>query len=292
MKRNYIYFLPLVSILALVGLASGYAGKIKSAKEAVANFSNENVAIGEEEAAGVEVSVEAAVEDIENRGEGEATVEMVKNPTQSADESEKEEKQLQDKYPWHKNITVTFFWAGEEAGEDNENISNLPSAWDEKWVKRFGGVDDPKKRDGYFPAKFTPKENPFYFALPYNDFDEDGKRKKEIFELADWAREKKWGSDESVCKNQWIAISKSGKTAYAQWQDVGPFKEDDKDYVFGNAAPKSKINKNAGLDVSPAVRDYLRLGDIDKVDWKFVSEKDVPNGPWKKIVTKSQVYWN
>lgn len=200
-------------------------------------------------------------------------------------------KDSSSQYPLHQNISCTFFWAGEEAGDDNKNISNLPSAWDEDWVKHFGGVDKPNRRNGFMPAKFTPKENPFYFALPYNDFDKKGNRKPEIFSLADWAKEKKLGTGESYCKNQWIKIIKGSKVAYAQWEDVGPFKEDDTSYVFGSASPKSKTNKNAGLDVSPAVKDYLALADIDKVSWQFVDESLVPDGPWKKIVTKSQIYW-
>jgi hypothetical protein len=195
------------------------------------------------------------------------------------------------KHPLHTNISATLFWAGEEAGEDNQDISNLPSAWDEEWVKRFGGVDHPKKRTGYFPSKFTPKENPFYFALPYNDFDENGKRKKEVSKIVDWAGKREWKSDESILKNQWIKIIKDGKVAYAQWEDVGPFKEDDANYVFGTATPKSKVNKNAGLDVSPAVHDFLGLEDIDTVDWQFVNPDQVPDGPWKTVVTTSQVNW-
>ena len=205
--------------------------------------------------------------------------------------AQKESSQIDSIYPLHKNITTTFFWAGEEAGEDNKNISNLPSAWDEQWVKHFGGVDSPHKRSGFFPASFIPKENPFYFALPYNDFDEDGNRKQEVSKIVPWARKQKWGENESVLKNQWIKISKGGKVAYAQWQDVGPFKEDDAAYVFGRALPKSKINNNAGLDVSPAVRDYLGLADIDSVDWQFVDERQVPQGPWRQVITISQIYW-
>lgn len=32
------------------------------------------------------------------------------------------------------------------------------------------------------------------------------------------------------------------------------------------------------MDVSPAVRDYLGLSGIDKVDWQFVEFEDVPEG--------------
>lgn len=197
-------------------------------------------------------------------------------------------------YPVHKNISVTFFWAGEEAGADNHDISNLPSAWDEEWVRHFGGVDDPRKRTAdYFPAKFMPKENPFYFALPYNDFDGNGKRKKEVASLVPWVKTVSAATkgETSILKNQWIRIMKGEKAAYAQWEDVGPFKEDDAAYVFGAAQPASKTNKRAGLDVSPAVHDVLGLSDVDTVDWQFVDEKDVPSGPWKKVVTTSQVYW-
>jgi hypothetical protein len=153
-------------------------------------------------------------------------------------------------------------------------------------------VDDPNRRNDFFPAKFIPKENPFYFALPYNDFDENGSRKKEAYTLIPWASEKEWGKLESMCKNRWIKIMKGGKEAYAQWQDVGPFKEDDKSYVFGTALPKSKTNNKAGLDISPAVKDYLGLSDIDKTSWQFVDLSAVPDGPWKKVITISQCNWS
>jgi len=96
---------------------------------------------------------------------------------------------------------------------------------------------------------------------------------------------------ESVCKNRWIKITKGSKVAYAQWEDVGPFEEDDFNYVFGNSLLKNKINNNAGLDVSPAVRDYLNLQDIDSVNWQFVNFSDVPEGPWKTTITSSQIFW-
>jgi len=232
-------------------------------------------------------------------GETDGEEDILLDSDQSAGESQQSsddasvvaKKVMENKYILHKDITSTFFWAGEKAGDDNKDISNLPSAWDEDWVRHFGGVDSPKKRSGYFPAGFIPKENPFYFALPYNDYDRDGKLKAEIFKLADWTRDKKLGKKQSYCKNQWAAITKNGRTTYAQWEDVGPFKENDKEYVFGSALPKSKTNNHAGIDVSPAVRDYLGLDDIDKVDWQFVDSDQVPDGPWKKMVTTSQIYW-
>lgn len=195
-------------------------------------------------------------------------------------------------YTLHENISTTFFWVGEKGGDDNKDISNSPSCWDDKWSTHFGGVDNPKKRKGFFPAAFKPKENPFYFALPYNDFNSKGNRKSGLDAYIPWFKEKKWSGNESVCKNRWIKIIKGDKIVYAQWEDAGPFGENDVEYVFGVAQPKNKTNDHAGLDVSPAVHDFLGLSDVDKTSWQFIDAKDVPDGPWKKIITNSNIYWN
>jgi hypothetical protein len=185
----------------------------------------------------------------------------------------------------HENITVTIFWVGEPAGPDNANISNAESAWDGNWQTHYDGFDDPDHRNGYYPAGFTPSENPFYFALPYNDLDDNGDRKPTANNCPNV------GASVSWCKNAWIKITKGSKTVYAQWEDVGPLKEDDVAYVFGTAAPANRWGAKAGLDVSPAVRDYLGLADVDKVSWTFVSAAEVPSGPWKQIVTTSAGGW-
>ncbi len=190
----------------------------------------------------------------------------------------------------HKNITTTIFWVGENASNQNGNIPNLASAWDDMWMLNYGGVDTPDARNIYYPTNFIPNENPFYFALPYNDIDSNGDKKTDIMSYIPWATSSD-NKNESICKNRWIKIIKGNSTAYAQWEDVGPFGEDDKDYVFGSAKPKNGINDGAGLDVSPAVRDYLNLDDIDSVNWQFVDEKDVPEGPWKNIVTTTNINW-
>jgi hypothetical protein len=205
--------------------------------------------------------------------------------------SETSQNQTALEYPIHKNISVTFFWIGEDASEDNKEISNNSSAWDDFWVKHYGGTDNPEKRNGYMPAKFAPMENPFYFALPYNDFDKKGERKKDVASVIPWAKDMKLGESVSYCKNRWIKIIKDDKVAYGQWEDVGPFGEDDVSYVFGSAEPKSKTNKHAGLDVSPAVRDFLGISGKDMIDWQFIEAGDVPDGPWKKIVTKTNICW-
>lgn len=193
-------------------------------------------------------------------------------------------------YFLHENITVTTFWVGEEAGEDNGFISNEQSAWDDRWMEHYGGVDNPDSREGYYPSGFVPLENPFYFALPYNDF-EDGERKENAESVIYWASDKEYQEFESMCKNRWIKITKGNKTAYAQWQDVGPFGENDYEYVFGEALPENEENENAGLDVSPAVKDFLNLSGMDKVSWQFVNYSEVEDGPWKDIITVSQISW-
>jgi hypothetical protein len=75
---------------------------------------------------------------------------------------------------------------------------------------------------------------------------------------------------------------------FAQWEDCGPFVTDDWSYVFGRARPKNRANKGAGIDVSPAVRDYLRLKSGDAVDWRFAKSSEVRNGPWKYFGTNNQ----
>jgi hypothetical protein len=177
------------------------------------------------------------------------------------------------------------FWVGEPADASNANITNTVSSWDEAWQAHYGGVDDPNSRNGYVPAAFAPKENPFYFALPYSDFDDNGNRKSSAGNCPNAAALA--GSDASWCKNAWIKITHAGKTTYAQWEDTGPLEEDDTAYVFGTARPKNTWGAKAGLDVSPAVRDFLGLQDVDSVSWSFVGAGSVPAGPWKSVVTTS-----
>jgi hypothetical protein len=98
-----------------------------------------------------------------------------------------------------------------------------------------------------------------------------------------WFKEAYQGPGVSTCKGRWIEIRKGNKTAYAQWEDAGPFRTDHWQYVFGNERPKPNLNKGAGLDVSPAVRDYLGINETDVTDWKFVEFSEVPPGPWSKL---------
>jgi hypothetical protein len=181
---------------------------------------------------------------------------------------------------YHSAVTTTIFWIGEGAGPENLGISNTSSAWDDSWTTHYGGVDDPARHRSFWPSSFKPLENPFYFALPYNDYTAQGKLKASAKQYCP-----------TGCKNRWIEIRHNGKLAYAQWEDVGPNNEDDVGYVFGSARPASSFNKHAGLDVSPAVRDFLTLEDVDQTDWRFVSYSQVPAGPWREIITTRPVSW-
>ena len=184
------------------------------------------------------------------------------------------------RYPWKTNIVTTIFWIGEKPSENNP-VPNRASSWDKEWTKNYGGLDDPAPahRSNYMPVKFTPGLNPFYCALPYNDKAKEGHR-PEASRVVPWFNEAYQGPAVSTCKGRWIAIRKGNRTAYAQWEDAGPFRTDHWQYVFGNDRPKPNLNKGAGLDVSPAVRDYLGLQPTDVTDWRFVEFSEVPRGPW------------
>jgi hypothetical protein len=199
-------------------------------------------------------------------------------------------------YPWHRDITATVFWIGEPVGNGSSE-DNSVSAWDDAWQDSYGGFDDYANRDGYNPVHFTPLENPFYLDLPYNDFDDNGVRKAAAFDVIPWARDHAWADNQSMMKNRWVKLERNGQICFGQIEDAGPYEYDDAAYVFGNGTvpPKNVLAHRAGLDVSPALRDCLQFSglnnDSNKVNWKFVDEQEVPDGPWKKIVTRSGINW-
>jgi len=185
------------------------------------------------------------------------------------------------RFPWKTSITATVFWVGEQPSGNNPT-PNCKSAWDQQWSHSFGGYDNPRQRDGYLPKGFTPGQNPFYIALPYNDISKTG-TKASARAVIPWFAKRFYRSGRTVLKGQWVAIRKNDRICYAQWEDVGPFETDDWQYVFGDSRPKAKENKSAGIDVSPAIRDYLGFGGgYGTCDWRFVSIDEVPDGPWKK----------
>jgi hypothetical protein len=179
------------------------------------------------------------------------------------------------RYPWKNNIVATLIWIGSEG-------KNAASAWDANWAASYGGLDSPApaERKGFIPAKFVPRQNPFYCALPYNDVTRGG-TKPEAKTVIPWFNEVFAREGQSVCRDRWVRIrSREGKDCYAQWSDCGPFHADHWQYVFGDERPKPNLNQGAGISIAPAVRDYLALSSTDVVDWQFVEFKDVPRGAW------------
>lgn len=176
-------------------------------------------------------------------------------------------------YIQHNNIVADIFWIGEE---DNS------SSWDSDWVGSYGGVDTPDERDVYHPITFTPTQNPFYVALPYNDLGSDGQLKSDISDYIPWANPNDTPT-QSICKNRWLKISANRKDAYGQWEDVGPVGDNDINYLFDTSKPLS----SPSISLSPAIRDYLGIDANSSVNWVFVDDEDVPDGPWRDIVTRS-----
>ena len=188
---------------------------------------------------------------------------------------------VSSRYQWKEDIVTTVFWVGERPTRNNP-VPNNKSSWDPQWHRSFGGFDDPdpSARNGWIPKRFTPRQNPFYVALPYNDVTK-GRTKPESQRIP-WFRDAFEKAGKSVCKGRWVAIQHGRRVAYAQWEDCGPFRTDHFNYVFGNERPKPNLNQGAGLDVSPAIRDYLDMAGKDVCDWKFVDARDVPEGPWTR----------
>jgi len=178
---------------------------------------------------------------------------------------------VSNRYPWKTQIVTTIF-----------SIEGA-SAWDPKWRQNYGGADSPNpdKRRNFVPAGFVPRLNPFYIALPYNDVADGKTTKPESKVVIPWFKQAFIEEGKSICRDRWLAIrNAAGKVCYAQWSDCGPFRSDHWQYVFGNEKPKPNANGGAGLNISPAVRDYLGLSTTDVTDWKFVEASEVPTGPW------------
>ncbi len=187
------------------------------------------------------------------------------------------------KYPWKTDIVATVFWVG-EASTANNPVPNHKSSWDTSWQANFGGYDDPEKRAAdYRPAKFVPKQNPFYVALPYNDCVDYSATKKEAVNVIPWFKQVFKKGGQSVCRDHWVAIRFGDRICYGQWSDCGPFLTNDASYVFGGARPANPKNDGAGIDLSPAVRDYLGFKSGGRCDWRFVDIQEIPDGPWKNF---------
>ncbi len=185
------------------------------------------------------------------------------------------------KYPWHLHTTATIFWIGERPTPKNPT-PNSKSSWDTNWQKNYGGFDNPNPaaRNGFLPKAFVPKLNPFYIALPYNDVRNHRQHKPEASKVIPWFKRYRPEPGESVCKGRWVEIARNGKVCYAQWEDCGPFSTTNWEFVFRNERVKNRKNNEAGIDISPAVRDFFGLKSGQKVHWRFVEFENVKRGPW------------
>ncbi len=164
-------------------------------------------------------------------------------------------------YPWHERITVTCFNVGEKE-IPGLSPSNCVSAWDPAWLSH------------------APHQNPFYVALPYNDVIDSSHFKPEAPKVVPWFHQAFIREGQSVCQGRWVELRKGNRRCFAQWADCGPFCTTDSDYVFGRAQPRPNRNQNAGIDVSPAVQQFLDLSGIDQCSWRFVETREVVSGPW------------
>jgi hypothetical protein len=195
---------------------------------------------------------------------------------------------LRSLYPWKLHIISTCFWIGETPTQNNPTPNDV-SSWDRNWKANFGGFDDPNAEqrvisfatNEFRPKKFIPKLNPFYVALPYNDKMRNGHR-PEASRVIPWFHRVNRDESDSALKGRWVQVYSNNRSCYAQWEDVGPFVVDDWQYVFGDKRPVNTSNKGAGIDLSPAVRDYLGIPNSHVVHWRFLEDNQVPFGPWKK----------
>ena len=192
------------------------------------------------------------------------------------EEPEPEEEALDtaSNYVWHHNIITTTFWLGEKASADNGWISNESTAYES-------------------PADSV---NDWYVAVPLSDITtKDGQTMNK-----DWVVDLPWYDPAdsegyeyySYLKNRWVMIRRGDKVAYGQVADAGPRGEDLYNYVIlGGEFHNPLSQNNAGLDVSPAINDYLGMDGKDEADWKFIEEEEVPDGPWKEHIETQQCVW-
>lgn len=209
-----------------------------------------------------------------------------------------------DKYPWHTGIVATTFWVGEIFDPNAEDGSQMFSTYDSDWFDNYGGCDGvevdgvctTEKRvaaNGFFPSSMTPKQNPFYLDLPYDDVHDALAFRNRASDIP-WANDPGYAGradDRSISfmKNRWVKLVKGAQTCYGQIADAGPGEYHDAAYVFGvdDTRPFNSRYGGAGMDVSPALNGCLGFtdldGDDDVLDWQFVDVGDVPEGPWSRV---------
>ena len=87
-------------------------------------------------------------------------------------------------YPLHTDIVATTFWVGEIFDPNAADGSQVYSTYDAQWEAHYGGCDGvPVGSDcrterrtaanDYFPTAMSPRQNPFYLDLPFDDINDD-----------------------------------------------------------------------------------------------------------------------
>ena len=183
-----------------------------------------------------------------------------------------------------------MFWIG-EGDTPISHTTNEQSSWDEDWRENNHGSDSPYNRNGYAAGGHASTLNPFYVALPFNDLAFPDKARRYLPD--GWFRRPKDGKQVSACKDRWVEIKNAkGDVCYAQWEDVGPLRYDHAEYVFGSERPIGLGDNHAGLDVSPAVAEYLGIDHKDRpvTSWRFVDDEDVRPGAWLKLDEQAVLY--
>jgi hypothetical protein len=204
-----------------------------------------------------------------------------------------------------KSAIASTFYIHEPAGSSNAGISNVPTAWDDLASKDYGvpdgwgpinGVSGPTfKRRGLCPAAGIPKEGLAYVAIQV--VDHDGRIYKKAFPWVKYAarflpqlrkfKDGHFADWQSPFKNLWVEVHYHGLVAYGQVEDTGPSKFTDGraadfPYVFGRARhTKNRYGLHAGIDLSPALTDYLGTDGGARVTWRIIPSDLVPNGWWK-----------
>ncbi|NNC89854.1 MAG: hypothetical protein HKN82_15460 [Akkermansiaceae bacterium] len=268
------WFVVLVAILTLAGVPGG-VGRAAAAGEGLVLTTTERLAVTHRD------FLDSRREQLRSHADPYQT------PARARVLEEYPEPWEAERYPWHYGIHATVFWAGERPTKRNPT-PNSASAWDPNWAENFGGLDHPTAREGYLPRGFRPEMNAFYVALPYNDIGPQGRHKPDASDVVPWFWRAYKGPTVSVCEDRWIMLHHNKRICYAQWKDVGPWATDDWAYVFKGWKPQANPNRNAGIDISPAVRDFLGLPGNGSVDWKFVEDYEVPAGPWAAWMEGSQ----
>jgi hypothetical protein len=94
-----------------------------------------------------------------------------------------------------------------------------------------------------------------------------------------------------VCKGRWLEIRHWLKSCYAQWEDVGPIRQD----------MCSAMNvRRRMLTAEPGSMFHRPFGNISDfvfglVDWRFVEQTGIPAGPWSlydppKMIKASSIF--